>query len=327
MVTIRNSKFAALTTALLNCESDIVRFTFEEIDALVGLPSSAYYDRPSWANCTTSSATSFQRSWQKAGYKVSAINLSQQWVEFSKSSIAFPQRAQRHVTSVVGTSKINTNQIMASLKCGYSCFDDIDTDENHRYLSWEHCHAVFKANRHNPNEATVDYLCLHLAWYLASWGMLRNSFLMQKDYKIHAEVVKLIYQPQWDSLWDLPAEMMAQEQYAQQVIQLSQLIADAYSHKGGNPTDTLLTKILLGTIGCVPAYDRYFKKALSITGAAPQSFGVRSIVALGNLYMEYKNEFVALQKYCSKRTEYPAAKVIDMCFFEYGFQQDGRAEE
>lgn len=206
--------------------------------------------------------------------------------------------------------------------------EGIATDPNHRYLSWEYCHAAFKQHRQQHDEATVDFLCLHLAWYLASWGMLRNSFLMQKDYKIHAAVVTLVNQPEWEMLWDISADKLAQEWYANRIMQLCEAITEAYVASGaGIPTETLLTKILLGTIGCVPAYDRYFKKALSLTGAAQQSCNARSLMALGKLYIDHRDEFEALRKHCSERVEYPAAKVIDMCFFEYGLRNDGGGEE
>ena len=61
-------------------------------------------------------------------------------------------------------------------------------NKNHRYLSWEHCYEAFG----NPNNS-IDYLALHLAFYLASWGMYRGSTeLLQKDYKIHIPVVEYI---------------------------------------------------------------------------------------------------------------------------------------
>ena len=116
--------------------------------------------------------------------------------------------------------------------------------------------------------------------------------------------------------------------YADRIMKLCEAITEAYVTSGaGIPPETLLTKILQGTIGCAPAYDRYFKKALSITGAASQSCSARSLTALGKLYIDRKDEFEALRRHCSDRVEYPAAKVIDMCFFEYGFQNDGGAEE
>ena len=93
------------------------------------------------------------------------------------------------------------------------------------------------------------------------------------------------------------------------------------------PTDTLLTKILLGTVGCVPAYDRYFKKALADIGAASQVFSAKSIRTLGNLYLAHEDEFEKLRKHCGSRIEYPAVKILDMCFFEYGFQRDTKSQE
>lgn len=251
-----------------------------------------------------------------AGYIVGAISLLEQWVEFCKGEVK--AHSVKHRTLI---KKMDQKAITEALQCGYDCYDSIATDPNHRYLSWEYCHKAFKQYRQNRDEAAEDLLCLHLAWYLASWGMLRNSFLMQKDYKIHAAVVKLIYLPEWDALWDITADKMAQEWYANRIVKLCEAITEAYVASGaGIPTETLLTKILLGTIGCAPAYDRYFKKALAITGAAPQTCSVRSLMALGKLYIDRKDEFESLRKHCSDRVEYPAAKVIDMCFFEYGFR-------
>ena len=61
---------------------------------------------------------------------------------------------------------------------------------------------------------------------------------------------------------DLSPEKLSQEYYADRIMKLSESITEAYvASDAGIPTDTLLTKILLGTVGCVPAYDRYFKKA------------------------------------------------------------------
>lgn len=315
------SKYTPLTQWLQECGEDSVRLTFDELNTIITIPNYAYKDRPSWANL--SKPSSFCSGWMNAGYIVGAISLQEQWVEFCKGEAKSHSVKQRTLIK-----KMNHKAITETLKCGYDCYDGIASDPNHRYLSWEYCHEAFKKYRQNRDDAAEDLLCLHLAWYLASWGMLRNSFLMQKDYKIHAAVVKLLYQPEWEMLWDITADKLAQEWYANRIIKLCEAITEAYVASGaGIPTETLLTKILLGTIGCVPAYDRYFKKALSLTGAASQSCNSRSLMALGKLYIDRKDEFEALRRHCSDRVEYPAAKVIDMCFFEYGFQNDGGTEE
>lgn len=75
------------------------------------------------------------------------------------------------------------------------------------------------------------------------------------------------------------------------------------------------------------SYDRYFKKALADTCAASQVFSAKSIRTLGNLYLDHEDEFEKLRKHCGSRIEYPAAKILDMCFFEYGFQRNASSQE
>ena len=53
-------------------------------------------------------------------------------------------------------------------------YEDARRDENGRSRSWEHCYRVFRDARTDPSP-DYDYLSLHLAFYLASWGMYRGS--------------------------------------------------------------------------------------------------------------------------------------------------------
>lgn len=314
-------KYAPLGNWLKEHGGDFVKLTFDELNQIIPIPNHAYKNRPSWANL--SNPASFCSSWISAGYVVDSISLEEQWVVFRKGEVQGHTHHSKPPYRVVDQKKL-----AEAIRAGYECYDSMKDDPDHRYLSWEYCHEAFRLNRRPQIDATIDYLCLHLAWYLASWGMLRNSFLMQKDYKIHADVVRLIYQPEWDDLWDLSPEKLSQEYYADRIMKLSESITEAYVASGaGIPTDTLLTKILLGTVGCVPAYDRYFKKALADTGAAPQVFSAKSIRTLGNLYLDHEDEFEKLRKHCGSRIEYPAAKILDMCFFEYGFQRDASSQE
>ena len=314
-------KYAPLGKWLKEHGGDSVKLTFDELNQIIPIPNHAYKNRPSWANL--SNPASFCSSWISAGYVVDSISLEEQWVIFRKGEVQSHTHHHKPLYRVVDQRKL-----AEAIQAGYECYDSMADDPHHRYLSWEYCHEAFRLNRHPQIDATIDYLCLHLAWYLASWGMLRNSFLMQKDYKIHADVVRLIYQPEWDDLWDISPEKLSQENYAGRIMKLSESITEAYAASGaGIPTDTLLTKILLGTVGCVPAYDRYFKKALADTGAASQVFSAKSIRTLGNLYLDHGDEFEKLRKHCGSRIEYPAAKILDMCFFEYGFQRDTSSQE
>ena len=314
-------KYAPLGNWLKEHGGDFVKLTFDELNQIIPIPNHAYKNRPSWANL--SNPASFCSSWISAGYVVDSISLEEQWVVFRKGEVQGHTHHSKPPYCVVDQKKL-----AEAIQAGYECYDSMKDDPHHRYLSCEYCHEAFRLNRRPQIDATIDYLCLHLAWYLASWGMLRNSFLMQKDYKIHADVVRLIYQPEWDDLWDISPEKLSQEYYADRIMKLSESITEAYVASGvGIPTDTLLTKILLGTVGCVPAYDRYFKKALADTCAASQVFSAKSIRTLGNLYLDHEDEFEKLRKHCGSRIEYPAAKILDMCFFEYGFQRDASSQE
>ena len=54
-------------------------------------------------------------------------------------------------------------------------------DSQHRFASWIHCYDAFGDENLDNNQKA-----LHLAFYLASWGMYRGSSgLLWKDYTIH----------------------------------------------------------------------------------------------------------------------------------------------
>ncbi len=310
-------KYSALTDWLLRCGRDTVDFSFEELSKIIPIPNYAYQHKSAWANAKD--PQSFNASWILAGYAVSGISTEDRCVVFTKTEIPNTTPAEKRKQRI-----LSQEMLEEILKSGYTCYDGIGEDSNHRYLSWEYCHKAFIMNREAQDAAIIDYLCLHFAWYLASWGMLRNSFLMQKDYKSHEPVVRLLMQPEWEDLWDISAEHLAQERYAGKIIDLCGRITEIYRDSvGDEPTVTLLTKILLGTIGCTPAYDQYFRKALSTTKAASQTLTVKSLMDLGKLYVA-NSQFDVLEKYCSQRMEYPAAKIIDMCFFQYGLNLSGQ---
>lgn len=70
-----------------------------------------------------------------------------------------------------------------------------------REKSWVWCHKPFIDNKDKNDEETIDMLALHLGFYLASWGMYRgSSFLLQKDYKVHVPIVKIIINNENDFL-------------------------------------------------------------------------------------------------------------------------------
>ncbi|MCK4428432.1 MAG: hypothetical protein KAW16_08115 [candidate division Zixibacteria bacterium] len=85
--------------------------------------------------------------------------------------------------------------------------------------------------------------------------------------------------------------------------------------------DALVTKILLGTLGCAPAFDRFFKKGCKEKGVRPYSnFSKGSIKALIDFYQENSKTFQSINKKIKRYTgiSYPPMKLVDMFFWSVG---------
>ena len=204
--------------------------------------------------------------------------------------------------------------------------DQLQTDTHHRYKSWEHCYSYFSGTAIDE-----DHACLHLAFYLASWGMYRgSSFLLWKDYLIHREVVrKILTMTQLRNI-DLS---QSDEQAISDIIEFVAWIKTWYqeniTHVNGevsivNVTDTLATKILLGTLGCIPAYDRYFIDGLRTGGIGYSSLSKRNFSAVVRFYQNNIPSFKAAQASIQKSSGilYPAMKLVDMYFWQIGYEND-----
>jgi hypothetical protein len=81
------SKYQPLAKHLEAQGSAVVTITFAEIDRLLGdpLPPSARQYRPWWANEREGSHVQ-ARAWLDAGWKVDAVDLSEERVTFRRSS-------------------------------------------------------------------------------------------------------------------------------------------------------------------------------------------------------------------------------------------------
>lgn len=214
-------------------------------------------------------------------------------------------------------------------------FNETVKDSHGRYMSWRHCYNAFTANRNNAEEETLDYLALHLAFYLASWGMYRgSSFLLQKDYKVHIPVVKIIMEEKYQPLMGISAEELIKVDKLELLEEVSDRIRKAYgeeqpSFEGtvNKATDTLVTKILLGTLGCVPAYDRYYVQAVRQYGISAGGYNKKSVRDVARYYLSHKDKFECVREELSTcGTEYPVMKLMDMCMWQAAFEADKHVE-
>ena len=222
------------------------------------------------------------------------------------------------------TISISQERLEELLKSGEQYRRKLFSRPDSRYRSWEHCYAIFAANRKAEDEATKALLTLHLTGYLASWGMYRGkSFLLQdRDYLVHRPIVDLLLKPEWEELWYPSAKWLAQTDNAHRVVELGREIDGLYRQIAGRKkeiTDTLVTKILLGTLGCSPAYDTNFKNAVSALRCGVGVFNGESLSAFGRFYEEHADVFEPFRVSCNHDgIEYLPMKVLDMCFFADG---------
>src|ERR1700722_8790341 len=135
-------------------------------------------------------------------------------------------------------------------------FGKLSGEANHRYRSWEHCFRFFRTP-HNEIRLQLDVAALQLGFYLASWGMYRvSSFLLQCDYTVHKPTVEALISERFSALWELEIGAdPSDEKYVGLILQAVDAVRSSY-RPFGIASDTLVTKVLLGTLACLPACDR-----------------------------------------------------------------------
>ena len=211
-------------------------------------------------------------------------------------------------------------------------YDDARANENGRSRSWEHCYRVFRDARTDPSP-DYDYLSLHLAFYLASWGMYRGScFILQKDYKVHTPIVEKILKPEYDCLFGLACTDLRNDDVRAQLKNLSDFIAAHFQpirdevagrEVVSSVSPVLITKILMGTLGCVPAYDRFFEEGAKYLGLEKKSYNKDSLLELADIYEAHNDRLEEARRgmQCEDLT-YPQMKLLDMGFWQVGYDQE-----
>ncbi len=233
------------------------------------------------------------------------------------------------------TTTKDNNQILRVLRG----FNEETIDEKNRGRSWEICYEFFRRPR-GGNEWMYSAQ-LHLAFYLASWGMYRgSSFLLQKSCFIFEPVIEEIMNEDYRELWNFERKTIKNLNDRQNEIwkKIEKVSDGIYNHlsplakeeaeksgkKTTQPTNTLITKILMGTMGCVPAYDDYFLKGLrkhQKPKIKNRTFNYDSFKELVRFYQENSNEFEKSD--ISFRTHkdnllYPPMKNLDLYFWGVG---------
>ena len=192
-------------------------------------------------------------------------------------------------------------------------------DPDGRYASFDYCFNYFRRftteKGHRPDAPEhLQLSTLHLGYYLASWGMLRNSFLRTLSSRALTSTVRAISDvPR--SVWNLDVDDYGDNKAVNQILATKEEIIKAL--KPNVPTGTLVTKIMLGVFGNVTAFDQFFR-----VGTGLNRLNEASIASIHSFYQKFKDEIregrrPTLDFSSGQPTSYiyTNAKVIDMIFF------------
>lgn len=301
------------------------------------LSPSAYSHEAYWY---LSETHTFPISWISEGYRLEKLDLKGKMVSFIKDNIENTLKEhsenlcnKEEKVKIYDEEKFNAEFAVKNVIKYYTV---LSNDKNGRYKSWEHCFKYFNENKDkNFDENIVDVLCLHLAFYLASWGMYRgSSFLLQKDYKVHREAVLEILKEKYKSLWNVKCKDLIDGENINLIFEATKNLKNIYIKNRKNidghkdVSDILITKILMGTFGCVPAYDRFFISGIKSHKVAGSIFNEKSVANLAKFYTANYEYFEKFREEISQSgVEYPQMKLIDMCFWQVGYDKSDESEK
>jgi hypothetical protein len=215
---------------------------------------------------------------------------------------------------------------------------------NHRYFSFDFCYNYFQSNKGHLCE-NLEMSCYCLWSYLASWGMLRGSSeLLQKSPVSLKSLVE-----HFDNIADSPIWSLDVPDYDKTysvvdgkcidgmekiVVEYNEILEILSKNVIKNPTRTLVTKIMLGVFGVVPAFDSYFTETFNdiYPGFGFPFYNKKltkeQLQCILDFYKENKDVIesfkIPVKDFYGRNTghEYTKAKLIDM----YGFMC-GREKE
>lgn len=192
-----------------------------------------------------------------------------------------------------------------------------------RYTSFDYCYNYFRLT--NDLTQDIEKSCLVLGFYLASWGMFRgSSFLLQKSVKHFETTIRYIATLD-KSIWKIDVDNY-NENNIKIILKTYQDIKFCLINKN-NSDLTLVTKILLGVFGFVPAFDNYFCNSFREIYGGQCGFRKVNVKSLSFIESFYKSNKTTIDKLSAETfttdfitgqmtiINYPKAKIIDM----YGF--------
>jgi hypothetical protein len=157
-----------------------------------------------------------------------------------------------------------------------------------------------------------------------------SSFLLQKDFRAHESVVRYLRRRRYDWLLGYrPDAAVTTARAIRGILDLVDGVRRAYRdhirivdgrRRRIHVTDTLATKIVLGTLGCIPARDEFVTEGLRLERIYPYTaLTAESLRALFDWYVRREHEFREVEERIDEDgLGYPPMKLVDMYLWERG---------
>ncbi len=140
-----------------------------------------------------------------------------------------------------------------------------DRGSDKRYASFDYCFNYFQSFKEQgriediSGQDHVQQSCLQLAFYLASWGMLRGStVLLKKSARFYRRLLQVIVRCD-KRLWEI--DLPYSDEDIDLLLRVGKDFSEALENKA---SDTLVTKIMLGVFANVPAFDDFVKRGFGM---------------------------------------------------------------
>ena len=204
---------------------------------------------------------------------------------------------------------------------------------NHRYATYDFCYKYFYGNKYRLCE-NIEHSCWVLWGYLASWGMLRgSSALLQLSPAALVTLIEYLNKlgVEKDIIWEIDVPDYSNENKVTHILEIYNCIAEKLKKQKVEPTVTLVTKIMMGVFGCIPAFDTMFTTAFKKIYTSKKvdkdikckfnKVNGQSLKSIYEFYESNKIEFdtiqISLIDFSGNKTsyKYKIAKLVDM----YGF--------
>ncbi|MBD2705299.1 hypothetical protein IC229_32070 [Spirosoma sp. BT702] len=195
-----------------------------------------------------------------------------------------------------------------------------------RFSSFDYCYNYFRLTRPYDLTSDSEMSCLTLGFYLASWGMLRgSSFLLGKSAKYFQPTIEYIASLD-RSVWTIDVDTYTDENIQKIITIYSGIKGTLIQNRQSDLT--LITKVLLGVFGFMPAFDQHFcntfRTIFRKENAGFRRINEKSLTLIKMFYAQYQSTIDELanstfttdfKSGLKTDINYPKAKIIDM----YGF--------